>query len=384
MKQSSISFFGNTYTAHGIKPDPEKIRDIVNMPTPQTKEQLHSFIGYMTHLSQFIPNFADKGQTLRDLPKEYRPWVWHVKIINSILSLSPVLPEILWRKKTCLTLSGCLSTGPGSCSSPRCWPSRICIESAHWEPVWLQQHWTWTIVGRAWCRTLPPLPVCATIHSHHRPQTFGDHMPQALPRLQRLMLRIQGYNYCIEYRPGRDMLLADTLSRMPNPENKEEIPLDLRVDHIDICLINFASKKQQQLLEEMPATQFCRNWSRWFMPDGQQPSKNCRWTYCHTGHSAMSCAQNLVSSARDDKSSSRPVWRQTSCNSNTLATRGSAKPNAGHATLFTGLISTRRLNGCGSRVKCARNTRKSNARHLCSPIPHRLDRGNPYLQTFSQ
>ena len=277
-----------------------------------------------------------------------------------------------------------LSTGPGSCSSPRCWPSRICIESAHWEPVWLQQHWTWTIGGRAWCRTLPPLPVCATIHSHHRPQTFGDHMPQALPRLQRLMLRIQGYNYCIEYRPGRDMLLADTLSRMPNPENKEEIPLDLRVDHIDICLIKFASKKQQQLLEEMPATQFCRNWSRWFMPDGQQPSKNCRWTYCHTGHSAMSCAQNLVSSARDDKSSSRPVWRQTSCNSNTLATRGSAKPNAGHATLFTGLISTRRLNGCGSRVKCARNTRKSNARHLCSPIPHRLDRGNPYLQTFSQ
>ena len=107
------------------------------------------------------------------------------------------------------------------------------------------------------------------------------------------------------------MLLADTLSRMPNPENKEEIPLDLRMDHIDICLINFASKKQQQLLEEMPATQFCRNWSRWFMPDGQQPSKNCRWTYCHTGHSAMSCAQNLVSSARDDKSSSRPVWRHS-------------------------------------------------------------------------
>ena len=48
--------------------------------------------------------------------------------------------------------------------------------------------------------------------------------------------------------PGRDMILDDR--RMPKPANNGEIPLDLWVDHIDICLINFAPNKQQQIREE--------------------------------------------------------------------------------------------------------------------------------------
>ena len=61
--------------SRGYQPGEDKIRDIVNMPTPQNKEQLHSFIGYMTYLSQFIQNFAEKAQTLRDL--QYVPRNMH-------------------------------------------------------------------------------------------------------------------------------------------------------------------------------------------------------------------------------------------------------------------------------------------------------------------
>ena len=53
------------------------------------------------------------------------------------------------------------------------------------------------------------------------------------------------------------MILADTLSRSPNPHNKEEIDLDLRVDgvkmeidHRPIKLINFPPYKQDLLREE--------------------------------------------------------------------------------------------------------------------------------------
>ena len=82
----------------------------------------------------------------------------------------------------------------------------------------------------------------------------------APPRLQWMLLQIQGYNFKVKYRPGDTMVLADTLSRLPNPENNAEIELDLRVDGIDlviddpecktIALINFPPHKRQLLRDE--------------------------------------------------------------------------------------------------------------------------------------
>ncbi len=46
-----------------------------------------------------------------------------------------------------------------------------------------------------------------------------------------MLLRLQQYDIVIRYRPGKEMILADALSRLPSKES-EEIRLDLRVDHI--------------------------------------------------------------------------------------------------------------------------------------------------------
>ena len=82
----------------------------------------------------------------------------------------------------------------------------------------------------------------------------------APPRLQRMLMQIQGYNFTLRYRPGKEMTLADALSRSPNTDNNSPIQLDLRVDGIDIqledptyktmTLINFPKPKQQQLKDQ--------------------------------------------------------------------------------------------------------------------------------------
>ena len=51
------------------------------------------------------------------------------------------------------------------------------------------------------------------------------------PRLQRMLLELQRYNVTIKYRPGKEMQLADTLSRCP-ARASQEIKLDMRVDYI--------------------------------------------------------------------------------------------------------------------------------------------------------
>ena len=76
IKKSEISFFGNTYTKDGIKPDINKIRDLKDMPKPQSKEELMRFLGVITYLSQFIPGLADRAHSLRGLLKKTSDFIW--------------------------------------------------------------------------------------------------------------------------------------------------------------------------------------------------------------------------------------------------------------------------------------------------------------------
>ena len=100
------------------------------------------------------------------------------------------------------------------------------------------------------------------IITDHRPLITICRKPlNAAPaRLQRMFLQIQGYDFSIEYRRGEEMTVADALSRSPNPQQKEEVELDLRVDGIEyeadepdnncIALINFSAEQQNQLRQE--------------------------------------------------------------------------------------------------------------------------------------
>ena len=46
-----------------------------------------------------------------------------------------------------------------------------------------------------------------------------------LPRLQRMLMRIQDYECTLTYRPGRDMILAESLSRLPDPTDVRYISM---------------------------------------------------------------------------------------------------------------------------------------------------------------
>ena len=74
IRQPEISFFGNIYSKDGIRPDLAKVHDLQNMPVPQDKEDLQRFLGMITYLATFIPNFSEESQRLRDLLKKNIPF----------------------------------------------------------------------------------------------------------------------------------------------------------------------------------------------------------------------------------------------------------------------------------------------------------------------
>ena len=51
-------------------------------------------------------------------------------------------------------------------------------------------------------------------------------------RLQRMLLELQRYNITIKYRPGKEMQLADAMSRCPARTQFSPVKLDLRVDYV--------------------------------------------------------------------------------------------------------------------------------------------------------
>ena len=76
-KSNSVKFFGCVYDKHRAHPDPSKVSAIKEMPAPQNKGELQSFLGMVTYLSPFIPQLSSHTATLRGLLKTDVEYSWN-------------------------------------------------------------------------------------------------------------------------------------------------------------------------------------------------------------------------------------------------------------------------------------------------------------------
>ena len=62
------------------------------------------------------------------------------------------------------------------------------------------------------------------IETDHKPleYLFKKLLTAALPRLQRMVLSLQKYELIVNYKPGKSLYIADTLSRAPGSQTVDE------------------------------------------------------------------------------------------------------------------------------------------------------------------
>ena len=73
-----------------------------------------------------------------------------------------------------------------------------------------------------------------TIQSDHKPPEMihlKNHAAACPQRLQRMVLCIQPYDIVIRYKPGNEMMLADSVSRQPC-SNAESLEVDVKISHV--------------------------------------------------------------------------------------------------------------------------------------------------------
>ena len=266
IKKQSIPFFGNLYTDKGILPDPLKLQDIHMMPTPESKEDLQRFLGLMTYLSAYIPNFSSESQPLRDLLKNESLFIWDInhqtcfEHLKSLVNDESCLayydtdkPLVLEVDASMKGLGAALiQDKPIAFASKTLTSTQAAYSNIEREALALVhgvERFHTYLYGRTF-----------SVFTDHKPLVMLHQKPinRAPPRLQRMFLKLTEYDFDLIYKPGKEMVLADTLSRLPNRKNNEAIELHTTVNeissedtvNIEIDLINFGTTKRNQLKTE--------------------------------------------------------------------------------------------------------------------------------------
>ena len=120
-KQQEVKFFGETYITDRHQPAQSKVKAIQEMPAPQCKKQVQSFIGMLNYLSKFSTRISELAEPIRDLCKEKIPFNWGLEhdgvfqLIKKEIAAAPILayynpkkPTVLQTDASCKGLGTCL------------------------------------------------------------------------------------------------------------------------------------------------------------------------------------------------------------------------------------------------------------------------------------
>ena len=75
--QPSVIFLGHRIDAEGIHPTDDKLKAIVEAPTPRNVQELRSFLGLINYYGKFIPNAATILAPLNNLLRKEAEWRWN-------------------------------------------------------------------------------------------------------------------------------------------------------------------------------------------------------------------------------------------------------------------------------------------------------------------
>lgn len=256
---SQVGYVGHVFTSEGLKADPSKTSAIKEMPVPADVPALQRFLGMVNYLGKFIPNFSQLSAPLRQLTHKDTEWTWHeqqqkaFEDLKKRMSCPPVLLYYDVDKPVTLTCdasqyglgAACLQEG-----KPVAYASRTLTET---ETRYAQIEKELLAVVFACSKFNDYIygkPV--TIETDHQPLVTILKKPihTAPARLQRMMLRLQKYDITLVYKCGKQMFLADTLSRAPRSSTVQQAEEE---DNFDVMTVNYISSSRLEELERHTA-----------------------------------------------------------------------------------------------------------------------------------
>lgn len=223
LRRKEVKFMGHVICQDGLKPDPDKVQGIKEMPTPTSKQDLKRLLGMVNYLQKFAPNLSEVTAPMRDLLKEGNQFRWDEQVqgcsfkrVKEILSAAPVLKYFDPKDDVELQCDAS-DRGLGAClvqgGQPVAYVSRSMTETEG-NYGQIEKEMLAILLGvERFEQCVYGRPV--KIQTDHKPleSIFRKSLHSAPKRLQRMLLRLQKYDLQVSYKKGTEMYLADTLSR---------------------------------------------------------------------------------------------------------------------------------------------------------------------------
>lgn len=244
-----VNYLGHVITAQGIKISNDRIKAIVELPTPTTIKELRSVLGMVNFVRKFLPDLATviepmvsltrkeiaAGKTLKkhwgDKHDEAFAQVKH------LLTSAPVLhfPDF---SKDFVVHVDASESGAGAFLAQKhgddlhivaYFSKRFSASQRHYSATQKEcyalilsiQHWRPYLWGRHF--------VCVTDHAALR---YLFQMQNSSNMLTRWAIALQSFDFTVQHKPGRLHVIPDTLSRLFTFEKKED---DLAPTLAPIC-----------------------------------------------------------------------------------------------------------------------------------------------------
>ena len=242
---SRTVFLGEILTSKGIEPDPEKLQAIRDIKPPKNVDELQIILGLVNFFSKFIPNLAEKTQAMRTLLRKNVEWSWdanQLKELNSIkvaLSTPPVL-SLFDPAKPHKVSSDSSKGGIGSVL--------LQLEGNEWHPIaYASKSMTVAeldyiqIEKEALALTFGILRFESYLYGLHfqvetdnRPlaNIFERGLTHAPHRIQALMLKLQKFDFTVQWVSRKFIKAADALSKISHKALQKGMAIDAHVDSI--------------------------------------------------------------------------------------------------------------------------------------------------------
>ncbi|PIK51938.1 Transposon Ty3-I Gag-Pol polyprotein [Apostichopus japonicus] len=254
-----VKYVGHILSKNGMRIDNAKVQAIVEMPSPNSKKELERFLGIIQYLSKFIPDLSTEAAQLRMLLRKDVEWQWdstHEKAYKKLKQLATEAPVLqFYDPKKPITLSvdssqnglgAVLLQGglPVAYASKTLTPTQenyAQIEKEMLSITFGCERFHQYLYGRSF-----------VVESDHKPLETIMRKPlaKAPPRIQRMILKVQKYDLKVVYKPGKELFIADALSRASLPDtvvgNDFEQDLEAQI-HALISNLPISEKKQKQM-----------------------------------------------------------------------------------------------------------------------------------------
>ena len=230
LRQSEIKFLGSIINKEGVRPDPDKTAAIVGMSAPTNVAELRRFLGMINFLGRHLPNLSTVISPLSELLEKERVWFWGppqeeaVKKVKELVTSAPTLafydpdlPTTVSADASSYGLGAVLLQAHAEGDRPVAYASRTLskaekqyaqIEKECLASTWACEKFEKHLIG------LPKVEI-VTDHKPLVPLINTKDLSETPMRCQRMLLRLLKFNAKARYIPGKEMTVADALSRSP-------------------------------------------------------------------------------------------------------------------------------------------------------------------------